>query len=89
MTNDVEVLLSRRRFKVSRDRIEFGIRRPRTTRQKVFAAIFELTFADIVGHIYEMKLMRDIRLFTQRAKPGSLFLRVAGEIEHDGHASGE
>ena len=78
MTNDVEVLLRSRRFKVSRDRIEFGIRRPRTTRRKVFAAIFELTFADIIRHIYEMKLMRDNGLFKQRAKPGSLFLRVAG-----------
>ena len=83
MTNDVEALLSSRRFKVCRDRIERGIRRPRTTHRKVFAAIFELTFAEIARCVDEMKLMRDISSLKQRAEPDSLLLRVAGEIEYD------
>ena len=83
MTNDAQALLSRRRFKVRRDRIEVGIRRPWATDREVLAAIFELAFAQVVRHVDEMQLVRDIRLFKQRAKPDALFLRVAGEIEHD------
>ena len=78
MTNDVEVLLSRRRFKESRDRVEFGIRRPITATRKVLAAILELAFEYVVEPVDEIQLMRDVRLLKQRAKPGSLFLRVAG-----------
>lgn len=59
------------------------------TNGKVLAVIFELTFAEIIRHIDEMKFMRDIGMLKQRPKPGSLFLCVAGEIEYDGFAFGE
>ena len=66
---DVQALLRGARFKVRRDRVEFGIRRPQTSDRKVFTAIFELTFSKIVRCVDEMKFVRHIRLLKQRAKP--------------------
>ena len=89
MPNDVEALPGCRGFKISGDRIEFGIRRPRSTGRKIPAAISELTFAYIIGYIDKVELMRCIGLLKQGPEPGSLTLRVAGKIEYDRHAFGE
>ena len=66
---DVQALLRSARFKLRRDRVEFGIRRPQTSDRKVFTAIFELTFSNIVRRVDEMEFVRHIHLLKQRPKP--------------------
>ncbi len=57
MSNNVEIFFDRRRLKIRRDGVEFGVRCPGSARGKPLASFFELTLAYVVLCINEMELM--------------------------------
>src|SRR5215467_10675209 len=89
MINDIEALVFGRRLKERCDGVELRLRGPGSAGEEVLASFLELALAQRVRGVDEVQLMPGVRAFEDRAEPGPLCLRIAGEVEDDRDAFGE
>ena len=83
MTDDIEVFILRWRLKMGSNGFKVRVPGPGSASRSRRASLAKLTLTQGVGRVYEVQLMLNIRTLDQLAKPCTLQLGVAGEIEHD------